>query len=183
MINNLLRNLRYDWPLHFVLFSTNWLPDNVIFLRLRGTLSRPFLGSCGTNLRLGRCITFYNPASIHIGRDTYIAHGCWFLAGGQIKVGNEVMFGPYCVVVSSNHTRLNGSFRFGQPEKLPISIGCGSWVASHVSITAGSNIGKGVLVAAGAVVTGEIPPNMVIGGVPARVLEEIDEPLNKSKGT
>ncbi len=179
MINNLLRNLRYDWPLHFVLFFTNWLPDNVIFLRLRGTLARPFLGSCGANLRLGRCITFYNPSAIHIGKDVYIAYGCWFMGGEQIHIGDEVIFGPYCVVVSSNHTRLNRSFRYGEPQKLPISIGCGCWVASQVTISAGSEIGVGVLIAAGAVVMGEIPPDTMVGGVPARVIKSLTDPYNR----
>jgi len=178
MKNNLLRNLRSDWPLHFVLFSTNWLPDNVIFLRLRGTLARPFLGSCDVNLRLGRCITFYNPSAIIIGKDVYIAYGCWFMGGEQIHIGDEVIFGPYCVVVSSNHTRLNRSFRYGEPNKLPISIGRECWVASHSTITAGSRVGDGVLIAAGAVVMGEIPPDTMVGGVPARVLREIKEAQN-----
>lgn len=180
MRKNLLSYLRYDWPLHFILLLTNWLPDNVVFLRLRGALARYFLGSCGKNLRLGRNVTFYNPSCIHIGRDVYIAYGCWLLAGGQIRIGNEVMFGPYCVVVSSKHTRFNGSFRYGKPEKLPISIGSGSWVASHVTISAGSVVGNGVLVTAGAVVTGEIHPNMMVGGAPARVIKEI---FNETRNT
>lgn len=175
-MHGLIRNLRYDWPLHFVLLLTNWLPDNVLFLRLRGWLARPFLGSCGANFRLGRNNTFYNPAAIHIGRDVYIAHGCWFMGGAQIQVGDEVLFGPYCVVVSSNHTRLDGSFRYGEPDKLPISIGRGCWVAAHVTITGGSRIGDGALIAAGAVVAGEFPPDAMIGGVPARVLKGVEDP-------
>lgn len=75
--------LRYDWPLHFILFFTNWLPDNVIFLRLRGFLSRPFFGSCGH--------------SLNIGRDVYIDYGCVFMAIDKISVGDEVMLSPYCV--------------------------------------------------------------------------------------
>ncbi|MCO5259133.1 MAG: hypothetical protein M9916_03230 [Crocinitomicaceae bacterium] len=57
-MTNLIRLLRYDWPLHFVLLLTNWLPDNVVFLRLRGYLAHFFFLSCGKNLRLGRNLTF-----------------------------------------------------------------------------------------------------------------------------
>ena len=173
-MGKLVRLLRYDWPLHFVLLLTNWLPDNVIFLRLRGFLARPFLGNCGKNLRLGRNITFYNPSKIKIGRDVYIAYGCWFMAGGSISVGNEALFGPYCAVVSSNHQRIGGSFRYGEPIHAPISVGFGSWVGANVTLTAGSSIGKGSLVAAGAVVSGVFPDNTMLGGVPACGIKSLE---------
>jgi acetyltransferase-like isoleucine patch superfamily enzyme len=170
-MNKFWRLFRYDWPMHFVLLLTNWLPDNVLFMRLRGALAKYFLGSCGVNFRLGRNVTFYNPSRIFIENNVYIAYGCWFMGGDRIQVGNEVMFGPYSVVVSSQHTKQNGSFRYGTSNKIPIIIGSGTWIASHVTITAGSNIGDGVLIAAGAVVTGEIPSNVIAGGVPARIIK------------
>jgi acetyltransferase-like isoleucine patch superfamily enzyme len=169
---NLYRLFRHDWPIHFVLLLTNWLPDNVLFLRLRGRLVKPFLGSCGVDLRLGRNVCFYNPSFIHLGSNVYIAYGCWFMGGDHITIGDEVLFGPYCVVVSANHTQLNGSFRYGEPERAPITVGNGSWLAAHVTLTAGSRIGNGVLVAAGAVVKDEIPSHVLVGGAPARVIKE-----------
>ncbi len=160
--------------MHFMLLLANWLPDNVMFFRLRGLLARPFLGTCGANLRLGRNITFYNPSNIHLGQDVYIAQGCWFMGGEEICIGDEAIFGPYCVVVSSNHTSLNGSFRYGTPKKMPISIGRGSWIASHVTITAGCEIGDSVLIAAGAVVKGKIHSSTMAGGIPARVIKKMN---------
>ena len=169
-MNKLVRMLRYDWPLHFALLLTNWLPDNVPFLRLRGWLARPFFGACGPNLRLGRNLIFYNPAAIFLGADIYIAPGCWFMAGDPIRVGDQVLFGPYCAVVSSEHTFLQDSFRFGKPVHAPIQIDKGCWIAAHVVITAGCMIGEQSLVAAGAVVTQNIPPGVLAGGLPARVI-------------
>lgn len=174
-MTGLKRLLRYDWPLHFVLLLTNWLPDNVIFLRLRGGLARLFLGCCGRNLRLGRNVTFYNPAAIQLGRDVYVAQGTWFMAGETITVGDEVLFGPYCVVVSSNHSRVNGSFRFGPAMREPIKIGRGCWFGAHVTVTAGSSVGDGVLVAANSVVAGVIPGGHLAAGLPARVIKALDE--------
>ena len=168
--------LRYDWPLHFVLLLTNWLPDNVIFLRLRGFLARLFLGKCGVDLRLARNISFYNPSKIEIGSHVYLAFGCVFLAGAKtISLGNEVSIGPYCVLTSENHTRQNGSFRYGLTQHGDICIKHGSWLGAHVIVTAGSSIGQGTLVAAGAVVTGIIPDNTIAGGVPACVIKAIGE--------
>ena len=62
----------------FLLF-TNWLPDNVIFINLRGRLARPFFKKCGKNLGIGRNVCFYNPSKMEIGTNVYIAYGCWFL--------------------------------------------------------------------------------------------------------
>lgn len=169
-MKKLARIFRFDLPAHLILLLTNWLPDSVLFLRLRGALLTPFLGSCGRNLRLGRNITFYNPSQIYIGNDVYIAYGCWFMAGAAITIDDEVMFGPYCVIVSSNHSRLNGSFRFGPPIQEPIYIGKGAWIASHVTVTAGTSIGNGCIVAANSVVTHSIPDNVLAAGQPARVL-------------
>jgi len=173
--SKLRRLLRYDWPLHFSLLLTDWLPDNVIFLRLRGLLARPFFAECGHNLRLGRKITFYNPSRIRLGSDVYIAYGCWLMAGAEINIGDEVLLGPYCVVVSSNHTRVGGSFRFGAPELRPIRIGRGSWLGAHTTVVAGATVGEGSLVGANSVVSGVIPPGVLAAGAPARVIRPLVE--------
>lgn len=166
--------VRHDWPLHFILLLTNWLPDNVVFLRLRGFLVRPFLGKCGTDFRLGRNISFYNPAKIEFGSHVYIAYGCVFLAGSEsIILGDEVIVGPYCVLASEDHTFRHGSFRYGNPQADVIVVGCGSWLGAHVVVTAGSQIGQGTLVAAGAVVTGHIADSVLAGGIPAHIIRTL----------
>jgi acetyltransferase-like isoleucine patch superfamily enzyme len=173
-MNKIWRLIRFDWPLHFVFLLTNWLPDNIIFLRLRGMMITPFLGSCGKNLRIGRNVTFYNPAGIRIGNNVYIAYGCWFLAGGEINIGNEVLLGPYVVISAGNHTRKNNSYRFGNVEILPVSIGDGTWIGSHVTILGGASLGSGCMVGSNAcVVRGNIPDNYFIAGVPAVLKKEL----------
>lgn len=174
-MNNLLMYLRYDWPLHFLLLFTNWLPDNVIFLKLRGFLVRPFFRKCGKDLRLGRNLTFHNPSSIVLGDHVFIAYGSSFMATDRIEICDEVMFGPYCVVISGNHTSKNGSYRYGPPSLAPILIGKGSWIASHVVVTAGSIIGENTLIGAGAVVSKEIPSNVIAGGIPAKVIKPLEK--------
>ena len=170
------RNLRYDLPFHFVVLLTNWLPDNGPFQQLRGALAGRFLGSCGANLRLGRNITVYNPAQVHVGRDVYIALGTWIMADEPIHIEDEVLIGPYCMVVSAEHTRTQGSYRWGKVVGKPIRIGKGSWLAGRVTVTAGVRIGSGALVAAGAVVMADVPSDMVVGGIPARMWMEAHDP-------
>lgn len=98
---------------------------------------------------------------------------CWFMAGEAISIGDEALFGPYCVVVSSNHQRVNRSYRFGKPDQKPIHVENGVWVGAHATVLAGSHIGAGSLVAAGAVTNHRYDENSLIGGVPAKVIKKI----------
>lgn len=166
-MNKLHRILRYDWPLHFVLLFTNWLPDNIIFLRLRGFLASFFFGSCGRNLRIGRNNIFYNSRTIHFGSDVYIAHNNWFCSGGSIYIDSEVLIGPYNCFVAAAHSKRNGSYRYGGEDKPNIKIGFGTWISSQCVISGGSVIGKGVLVAANSFVKGRLLNNGVYAGNPA----------------
>lgn len=173
-LTRIYRIFRYDWPLHFVLIFTNWLPDNSIFLRLRGFLVTPFWGKCGRNLKLQHNITFYNPMKIRIGSNVRIAYGTRFLAGGEIVLGDEVIVGPYCVIVSSSHSRRGQSFRDGEITFEPVYVGRGAWIAAHVTVIAGSKIGNGTLIAANSVVRGDIPDNVLAAGQPAKVIRHYD---------
>lgn len=172
-MSRFFRLLRYDWPLHFVLLFTNWLPDNVALMRLRGWLAHFFLGSCGKDLRLGRDIVFYNPSQIKIGKHVYIAYGNWFSASALITISDEVIIGPKNVFASGNHTKENNSFRYGIPHNKDIMIGKGSWVGANCTITAGVIIGNGSLIGANTVVTKEVPNSVMFAGNPGRVIKEI----------
>lgn len=170
-MDKLFRLLRYDWPLHFVLLLTNWLPDNVIFLRLRGSLMSPFIGSCGKNFRAGRNLLLYDPQNIRIGDNVYLAYGVWLSARTLIEIKDDVTIGPYCVLSSSNHARINNTYsnEFAIPE--PVVIGKGCWLGAHCVITAGCKVGAGSLLGAGAVVVNNIPSNVMAAGVPAKTVK------------
>jgi acetyltransferase-like isoleucine patch superfamily enzyme len=135
------------------------------------TLEPLFEEFCGKKLGLGQNITFYDPSNIEIGDDLYIAYGCWFNCTGGIKIGNEVLFGPYGVIVTSNHILQDNSYRFGDAEKSPILIGDGSWLAAHVTVLAGTSKGKGVLIAANSAVRKQVDDFSIIGGVPAKKIK------------
>jgi len=158
------RLIRYDWPLHFILLLTNWLPDNVICIRLRGLLAKPFFKKCGKSLGIGRNVVFYNPSEIEIGNWVYIAYGCWFLSPMSIIIEDEVLLGPYNVISTANHTRRNNSFRFGPPEGGPITLKRGCWIGAHCTILPGTVIGVGTVVGANTVVSGSVPDNSLYSG-------------------
>jgi len=92
------------------------------------------------------------------------------LAVGPIRIGDEVMLGPYVVVAAGNHTRVRGSYRFAESTHEPIYVGRGTWIAAHATVLAGAVIGESCLVAAnGAVPRGKYPDHVVLAGLPARV--------------
>jgi acetyltransferase-like isoleucine patch superfamily enzyme len=177
-MNKWKRLLRYDWPLHCVLTLTNWFPDNVALLRIRGFLARPFLGSAGKNVQIGRDVTFYNARNIHIGKNVYIAKGTWFSASVNIRIEDNVLFGPYVVVVTSNHSIKDGAYYFGEPVDVKeVVIQSGAWIGAHSTILSGSVVNKGVLVAANSVFKGVSEPYGIYAGTPAKWIKNANEQI------
>jgi acetyltransferase-like isoleucine patch superfamily enzyme len=166
-----MRLLKYLWY-YFVTFATDWMPDLVPVLWLRGFLLRPAFKRCGRNLQVARRVTINFPSRVEIGRDVYFATGCWLHARGGVVVEDEVMIGPYAVLISADHMQIDGSYRRGPSRLAPILLCRGSWVAAHASVTSGVVIGPGALLAANSVATHDIPPFAIAGGVPARVIDK-----------
>lgn len=167
------RVLAYFW-FTLVVSATGWLSDLTPILKLRGFLVRWCFRSCGRNLQIASGVRILFTNRIDLGCDVYIAPGCWLQGVGGIKLGDEVMLGPYTVLATNNHQSREGSYRFGEGAASPIELGRGSWTGAQVVVTAGVKIGDGAAVAAGAVVTSDVAPGVVVGGVPARPLASHD---------
>jgi maltose O-acetyltransferase len=166
-----MRVLQYLW-FHFISTATSWMPDLRPVLRLRGFLLRPAFKYCGGNFQIARHVTINFTNRLQIGNDVFIGTGCWLHAGGGIVLQDKAQLGPYAVLVTSDHTTVDGSYRFGSSNLEPIHICQGAWVAAHATVTKGVVIGPGALLAANSVATHDIPPFEMAGGVPARVIEK-----------
>lgn len=147
-------------------------PEDTRGCKIRGLIYRPFLKKCGRNFQVGLGAKLEHPGNIVVGNDVYIGHGCW-ISGirGGIILEDEVMLGPFVKMVSSNHTKLNNSYRFGPGIPGKIRIGRGSWIAANAVLTAGVAIGECCLIAAGSVVTKNQEAFTIVGGVPAKRLK------------
>lgn len=91
-----------------------------------------------------------------------------------VTIGSNVAIGPFARLVTDTHEMGPSGKRAGKNQWIPIVIEDGCWLGSGVTVIGGVTIGKGSVVAAGAVVIKDVPPNSLVGGVPARVIRRLD---------
>ncbi len=110
------------------------------------------------------------------GHFTFVNFDCVFLDSSPIYIGEDVFIGPKCVLACAGHP-IHSEQRHTEPlsTSQPIHIGNNVWLGASVTIIGGVNIGEGSVIAAGAVVTKDIPANVVAGGVPCKVMRPITE--------
>lgn len=110
-----------------------------------------------------------------MGNNSAIGDFTHFGATGGIQIGNDVIMGSYISFHSENHNFEDSSklIREQGVNSRGIKIGNNVWVGAKVTFLDGSSVGNNCVVAAGAVVSKVFPDNVVIGGVPAKVLKEI----------
>jgi maltose O-acetyltransferase len=110
-----------------------------------------------------------------IGDDTYVTGPLHVDLGAAVRIGDRVRLGHQVALLTVDHEIGPSEQRCGQVLVAPIIIGDGAWLASHVTILPGVSVGNGSIVAAGAVVTHDVPPNTLVAGVPARVVRNLAE--------
>lgn len=110
--------------------------------------------------------------NITIGRDVFINSGCHFQDQGGIEIGDGALIGHNVVLATINHD-LNPAMN-RKNHYAPIKIGAHVWIGSNATILSGVFVGEWSVVAAGAVVTKDVPPMTVVGGVPARIIKNIE---------
>jgi acetyltransferase-like isoleucine patch superfamily enzyme len=111
--------------------------------------------------------------NITIGKDVFINSGCHFQDQGGIEIGDGALIGHNVVLATINHDlnpRKNRKNHYA-----PIKIGTRVWIGSNATILPGVTIGDYAVVAAGAVVTRDVPAMTIVGGVPAKVLKVVQE--------
>ena len=119
----------------------------------------PFYTDCGKN--------------ITVGKNVFINTGCRFQDQGGIRIGDHVLIGHNVVLATLNHDF--APYNRATMHPAPIHIEDRVWIGANATVVPGVTIGENSIVAAGAVVTKDVPPNTIVGGVPAKVLKRIDE--------
>ena len=111
----------------------------------------------------------------HFGKGTFVNHGCYFMDGGTIHIGENVFIGPYCGFYTASHPINYADRNKGLERALPIKIGDNCWFGAKVSVMQGVTIGAGCVIAAGSVVTEDVPENSLVAGVPATIKKRINQ--------
>lgn len=109
--------------------------------------------------------------NITIGKNVFINSCCHFQDQGGIEIGDGCLIGHNVVLATINHDLYPENNRVNH--YAPIKLGKSVWVGSNATILAGVTVGDWAVVAAGAVVTRDVPPLTIVGGVPARVIRTI----------
>ena len=149
---------------------------------------------CGKNVRFFPLSSSFIYNHISIGDDVRIGERASFKAYiAYIHIGNKVLFGPNVTIRGGIHPYyVVGRFIFdiGENEKnitddQDVYIGDDVWVGANVTILKGVNVGRGAIIAAGAVVTKNVLPYTIVGGVPAKKInnrfQSIEETLEHDR--
>ena len=109
---------------------------------------------------------------IRVGRNVFVNQNCTFYDLGGLDIADDVMIGPNVSLITSGHPIAPSRRRDGVIAK-PIVIERNVWIASGATVIGGVTVGENSVVAAGSVVTRDVPPNSLVGGNPARVIRSI----------
>ncbi|MFK5889551.1 MAG: acyltransferase [Flavobacteriaceae bacterium] len=112
-------------------------------------------------------------SSLKIGDNVGINHYCFIGVRGDIEIGDNVIFGPRVNIFSENHNfnKIDIPIKNQGVTKGKTTIGSDVWIGANVSIMSGVDIGNSCVIAAGSVVTKNIPPYSIVGGVPAKIIK------------
>jgi len=106
-----------------------------------------------------------------IGKNVFINHDCTFLDMGGITIEDDVLIGPKVCITTEGHP-LNPQERKKLLVK-PVAIKRNAWIGAGATILPGVTVGENAVVAAGAVVSKDVPANTVVAGIPAKVVKTI----------
>jgi acetyltransferase-like isoleucine patch superfamily enzyme len=123
-------------------------------------------------------------ARLAIGEYTFIGRGTEVEVSLSVTIGTGGLIAPGVFITDHNHSTTLGTPMYVQPcVAAPVVIGDDVWIGANSVILPGVTIGSGAVVAAGAVVNRDVPPNAIVGGVPAKVIRQrgADTPLNASR--
>ena len=173
-VRDLARSVAQDLSWGWKSFITNSVAGSALcpravryaILRMRGfDVQTPKLQS--------RC-TFTGGRDIHIGARTSVNVWCYFEAVAPIRIGVDCHIAMFTTIITSSH-ELGPAGVTHRRSSAPVTIGDRVWLGAHVTVLPGVTIGDDVVVAAGAVVTRDLAPGAVYGGVPARLIRTLDE--------
>ena len=161
-------------PTHYYLYRVSLTPSH----HIRNFLYR---NVCGLNLG-EKAVLYYGteirqPSNISIGKGSIIGDNSILDGRNGIKIGNNVVFASNVRIWTEQHDHRDPWFRCETQKHGPVVIDDRAWIGSHTVILHSVHIGEGAVVAAGAVVTHDVPPYAMVAGIPAKKIGERNRDL------
>ena len=138
------------------------------------------LGTCGEDVVIPDGFNVFGKSNLCIGDDVSIGlNNVFMCTRAKIIIGNHVMFGPGVTVITGNHrSNMIGKYMTEitdndkeETDDQPVVISGDNWIGANATILKGVTVGKGAIIAAGAVVTTDIPNYEIWGGIPAKFIK------------
>lgn len=158
---NRFNNIGLDFKLYLLSLVSNFVPSHTI----RKLVMR-FMGvkiGRGSSIHMGA--NFYNPSGVHIGEDTILGSRIFLDGRDSLKIGSHVDIASEVMIYNAEHDINSDKF---EAITAPVEIGDYVFIGPRAIILPGVKIGKGAIVAAGAVVTKDVSEYSMVGGVPAK---------------
>jgi acetyltransferase-like isoleucine patch superfamily enzyme len=149
-------------------------PLGRVALRRVPRISRPARRTrlvLGPGVRLFENVAFFldgDGATVTIGRDTYLNRRVEIMCKDRVTIGEDCAIAWDVSIMDTNYHWLSGA-----TEESPVEIGDRVWIGARATILPGVAIGSGAVVAAGAVVTHDVPEGMLVAGVPAKPIRKV----------
>lgn len=169
-----IANRAYNILLDFVLLILNFVSCTVPFHSIRNLFYRAAGVKIGKDSFIHMGARFYNPAGIEIGEGSIIGDHVFLDGRAPLKIGNHVDIASQVLIYNSEHDINSNGF---DPIEESVEIGDYVFVGPRAIILPGVKVGRGAIIGAGAVVTKNVDPFKIVGGVPAK---EIGERKNKN---
>ncbi|MEM6799641.1 MAG: WcaF family extracellular polysaccharide biosynthesis acetyltransferase [Planctomycetota bacterium] len=146
-----------------VFFESGWFP----FQSFKPRLLRLFGAKIGEGVVIKPNVRIKYPWLLEIGDHCWIGQDVWLDNLAMVRIGSHVCVSQGAYFCTGSHNHQTRTFKLAEA---PITVSDGAWLAAKCMLLAGVEVGANALVAAGSVVSKDVPPATIVGGVPARVL-------------
>lgn len=167
---------------HMINTASNAVGDDVGGRWIRRLVLRLAGAVVPSSTHLAGGTYFSQPKNLRLGERCFINRNCYLDLHALVTMHDDVVVGHGATIVTTTHSIGPASRRAGPVADLPVVIESGAWLGANTVILPGVTVGAGSVVAAGAVVTTDVPVNVIVAGVPAKIIRKLDDGCRATAG-